>query len=152
MTKAPGDHPGSGERLDEAVAACDRAAVAGLLARADVALATCPIESFGLAVLEALACGTPVVTADRGAAHELLAPGAGAVVAPRAAGFADGVEEVLSLPAAARRAAARARAERYPWTTTIAGMLDVLTAGTAAPGAPAPGTVRPGSARTRSVR
>uniref|UniRef100_UPI0010412276 DUF4132 domain-containing protein n=1 Tax=Actinomadura roseirufa TaxID=2094049 RepID=UPI0010412276 len=30
MTKAPGDHPGSGERLDEAVAACDRAAVAGL--------------------------------------------------------------------------------------------------------------------------
>ncbi|WP_131743212.1 glycosyltransferase, partial [Actinomadura roseirufa] len=64
----------------------DRAAVAGLLARADVALATCPIESFGLAVLEALACGTPVVTADRGAAHELLAPGAGAVVAPRAAG------------------------------------------------------------------
>ncbi|WP_067456480.1 glycosyltransferase [Actinomadura macra] len=109
-----------------------RAAVAALLARADVALATCPIESFGLAVLEALACGTPVVAADRGAAHELLVPGAGAGVAPRAAAFADGVQEVLRLPPARRRAAARARAERYPWTTTIEGMLDVLAVRTGA--------------------
>ncbi|MFD0692191.1 glycosyltransferase [Actinomadura fibrosa] len=105
----------------------DRAAVARLLAGADVALATCPIESFGLAVLESLACGTPVVAADRGAAHELLAPGAGTAAAPRPDAFADGVQEVLRLPSAHRRAAARARAERYPWTTTIAGMLDVLT-------------------------
>ncbi|TDD83830.1 glycosyltransferase [Actinomadura rubrisoli] len=104
----------------------DRATVARLLARADVALATCPIESFGLAVLEALACGTPVVAADRGAAHELLAPGAGAGVPPRAAAFADGVQGMLRLPSAHRRAAARERAESYPWTTTIAGMLDVL--------------------------
>ncbi|WP_433466932.1 glycosyltransferase [Spirillospora sp. CA-128828] len=106
----------------------ERAAVARLLADADVALATCPIESFGLAVLEALACGTPVVAADRGAAHELVVPGAGARVAPRATAFADGVQEVLRLPSARRRAAARARAERYPWTTTAAGMLDVLIA------------------------
>ncbi|MGH3241546.1 MAG: glycosyltransferase, partial [Spirillospora sp.] len=39
-----------------------RADVVRLLAAADVALATCPVESFGLAVLEALACGVPVVT------------------------------------------------------------------------------------------
>lgn len=103
-----------------------RPAVARMLAQADVALATCPIESFGLAVLEALACGTPVVAADRGAAHELLVPGAGVGVAPCPDAFADGVEEVLSLPAAERRAAARARAERYPWSTTIHGMLGVL--------------------------
>ncbi|MBT2212950.1 glycosyltransferase [Actinomadura sp. NEAU-AAG7] len=105
-----------------------RAAVARLLAAADVALATCPIESFGLAVLEAMACGTPVVAADRGAAHELLAPGAGARAAPHAPAIADGVQSVLRLDPARRRAAARARAERYPWTTTVAGMLDVLAA------------------------
>ncbi|QXJ24211.1 glycosyltransferase [Actinomadura graeca] len=116
-----------------------RAAVAALLARADVALATCPIESFGLAVLEALACGTPVVAADRGAARELLVPGAGAGAAPCAAAFADGVREVLRVPAARRRAAARARAERYPWTTTIEGMLDVLTIRTRPRPRPGPG-------------
>ena len=47
---------------------------------ADVALCVCPGETFGLAVLEALASGTPVVTADRGGARELVddaAPAAG---------------------------------------------------------------------------
>jgi alpha-1,6-mannosyltransferase len=39
----------------------DRYGVARLLATADVALAPGPIETFGLAALEALACGTPVV-------------------------------------------------------------------------------------------
>ncbi|HEY0002852.1 MAG TPA: glycosyltransferase, partial [Actinoplanes sp.] len=39
----------------------DRSAVAALLASADVVLAPGPVETFGLAALEALACGTPVV-------------------------------------------------------------------------------------------
>lgn len=39
----------------------DRHAVAGLLASADVALAPGPHETFGLAALESLACGTPAV-------------------------------------------------------------------------------------------
>ena len=39
----------------------NRRRMSHLLAAADVALATCPCESFGLAALEALACGTPVV-------------------------------------------------------------------------------------------
>ncbi|MEU5879116.1 glycosyltransferase [Spirillospora sp. NPDC047279] len=110
-----------------------RAEIARLLARADVALATCPYESFGLAVLEALACGTPVVAADRGAARELLAAGAGLAVPPDAASFADGVRRVLRLPGEERRAAARARAERYPWDATVTGMLDVLAPGTPPP-------------------
>jgi alpha-1,6-mannosyltransferase len=104
-----------------------RSAVARLLARADIALATCPAESFGLAVLEALACGTPVVTADRGAARELLAPGTGLAAAPHADAFSDAVQEVLRWPDDQRRQAARARAEAYPWSSTIAGMLAVLT-------------------------
>lgn len=102
-----------------------RADVARLLSLADVALATCPVESFGLAVLEALACGTPVVAADRGAAGELLVPGAGVTAPATGTGFADGVTEVLAWPEAWRRAGARSRAEHYPWSATVAGMLSV---------------------------
>jgi alpha-1,6-mannosyltransferase len=102
-----------------------RRQVAAMLAAADVALATCPVESFGLAVLEALACGTPVIAADRGAAGELLGPGAGVAVPTAGVGFADGVTEVLGWPCRRRREAARRRAERYPWAATVAGMLDV---------------------------
>ncbi|GAB2866315.1 glycosyltransferase family 1 protein [Actinocorallia aurea] len=102
-----------------------RSEVARLLSTADVALATCPVESFGLAVLEALACGTPVVCADAGAAPELIAPGAGEAAAPDGAAFAAAVERLLAVPMAQRRAAARARAERYPWTTAVRGLLDV---------------------------
>ena len=101
----------------------ERSVVAHLLATADVALAPCPHESFGLAVLEALAAGTPVVVPDGGAAPELVVPGAGAIAAPRAEAFADGVLEVLGRPAAARRLAARRRAERYSWDDTVDGLL-----------------------------
>ncbi|MCD0448591.1 glycosyltransferase [Actinocorallia sp. API 0066] len=102
-----------------------RSEVAALLAAADVVLAPCPVEAFGLAVLEALACGTPVVCADAGAAPELLAPGAGEAAPPTGAGFADAVERILARPAAEGRAAARARAERFPWSATVRGLLAV---------------------------
>ncbi|WUI02561.1 glycosyltransferase [Spirillospora sp. NBC_00431] len=103
-----------------------RADVVRLLAAADVALATCSVESFGLAVLEALACGVPVVAADRGAARELLAPGAGVAVPPTPERFADGTEELLRAPRPLRRSAARTRAEQYPWATTTSRMLEIL--------------------------
>jgi alpha-1,6-mannosyltransferase len=102
-----------------------RGKVARLLAEADVALATCPVESFGLAVLEALACGTPVVAADRGAARELLGGGAGVAVPPTGADFADAVAEVLAWSRDRGRTAARTAAERYPWAATVRGMLAV---------------------------
>ncbi|HEY5565209.1 MAG TPA: glycosyltransferase [Rhodothermia bacterium] len=46
--------------------------VASLMASADVFLSMSNDETFGLAIAEALACGTPVVAPDAGAAAELL--------------------------------------------------------------------------------
>ena len=71
-------------------------------------------EGFGLPVLEAMACGTPVVT-SRGGATEEVAGGAAVLVDPRdPAAIAAGIEE-----AARRReelvAAGRARAAPFTW-------------------------------------
>ncbi|WP_285779421.1 glycosyltransferase [Microtetraspora sp. NBRC 13810] len=97
-----------------------RAEVAGLLAAADVALATAPAQTFGLATLEALACGTPVVTPDEGALPELLATGAGRAVPAEPAELARAVCDLLDPRAGA---AARARAELFPWAAAVTGML-----------------------------
>jgi len=44
----------------------DRAEVACTLASRDVALNICPAETFGLPVLDALACALPAIVADQG--------------------------------------------------------------------------------------
>ncbi|HYN94030.1 MAG TPA: glycosyltransferase [Pilimelia sp.] len=100
----------------------DRAAVAAVLASADVAIAPGPVETFGLAALEALACGTPVVVNAASALPEVVGA-AGVAVVGTPAGFADGVRELLDRPAAQRRAAARARAEQYGWAASVDGFL-----------------------------
>jgi alpha-1,6-mannosyltransferase len=98
----------------------DRAAVAALLATADVVLAPGPVETFGLAALEALACGTPVVVSGSGALPEVVG-GAGVTVSGE--DFAGGVLAVLQQPAAERRAAARAHAEQFGWPAAVRGFL-----------------------------
>jgi alpha-1,6-mannosyltransferase len=106
----------------------DRAALAARLAAADVALAPGPVETFGLAALEALACGTPVVADAGSALPGVLGPEAGRSAPGSASGFADAVQEVLRVPEVVRRAAARARAEQFPWAATVRGFLDVHAA------------------------
>ncbi|WP_167473746.1 glycosyltransferase [Nocardia arthritidis] len=102
----------------------DRATMAALVADADIAVFPSPAETFGLAVLEALACGTPVVVPEAGAAGELVgAPGSGVVSDGSPRGLAAGVRELLEVPAPQRRIAARTAAERFPWSATVAGML-----------------------------
>ncbi|MEO6055754.1 MAG: glycosyltransferase [Gemmatimonadales bacterium] len=65
----------------------DRDGLADLLAAADVAVAPCSIETFGLSALEALSCGTPLLSADRGGVAETVErSGAGAVFASGDAG------------------------------------------------------------------
>jgi alpha-1,6-mannosyltransferase len=105
-----------------------RPQVATLLAAADVALAPGPHETFGLAALEALASGTPVVVSASSALREIVAPGCGAAVDDHAPAFASAVTDLLSDPEADRRAAARARAEEFPWPAAVDGMLAALRA------------------------
>ena len=99
-----------------------RADLAALLASADVALAPGPAETFGLAALEALACGTPVVVSAESALPEVTGE-AGASVPGE--DLAAGVRALLARPERTRRAAARARAEQYDWATAVRGFLAV---------------------------
>ncbi|HET6794143.1 MAG TPA: glycosyltransferase [Acidimicrobiales bacterium] len=100
----------------------DRLALAAVLSGADVAVAPSAGESFGLSALEALACGTPVVVIDGTAAAELVDGRCGLAVGPTVAAVAGAVGELSAPPVEQRRAAARRRACRYPWTRTAAGM------------------------------
>lgn len=104
----------------------DRADLARLLASADVVLAPGPHETFGLAALEALASGTPVVVSASSALPEIVDPSCGAAVPDRAADFATAARRLLGTPEPDRRAAARARAERFTWPAAVDGMLDAL--------------------------
>ncbi|GIH08582.1 GDP-mannose-dependent alpha-(1-6)-phosphatidylinositol dimannoside mannosyltransferase [Rhizocola hellebori] len=100
----------------------DRSAVASLLATADLTLAPGPIETFGLAALEALACGTPTVVSSSSALPAVIGQAGAAVAGEDLSG---GVYELLARPEPQRRAAARARAETFGWDAAVSGFLAV---------------------------
>ncbi|WP_249926084.1 glycosyltransferase [Streptomyces aureocirculatus] len=100
----------------------DRAALGVLQATADVCLAPGPCETFGLAALEALACGTPVVASASSALPEIVG-GAGAAAADTPRTFAHAVRAVLERPEPTRRARARARAECFGWDAAVGAFL-----------------------------
>jgi alpha-1,6-mannosyltransferase len=104
-----------------------RSARAALLATADVAIAPGPVETFGLAALEALASGTPVVVSSQSALPEVIGD-AGLAVPGDGPVYADAIQTLLSRPEPARRAAARHQAERFPWSAAVAGFLDAHNA------------------------
>jgi len=106
----------------------DRRAVAELLASADVALAPGPHETFGLAALESLACGTPAVVSRTSALGEIITSESGALADNNPAAIADAVRAIVSRPEGHRRACARQRAEMFTWQRAAIGMLSTLGA------------------------
>jgi len=106
--------------------------IAQIYASCDCWLFTSDKEGYGLPLLEAMACGTPVVATPAGAAPELLASGGGKLVnSDDPEVLADAVEEILNLDVDAWRAmsrAARAEAERHAWSVISDRMEEALLA------------------------
>lgn len=99
--------------------------VEGVVGAADLFLLPSAEESFGLAALEAMACGVPVVASNAGGLPELVADGRGGRVFPvgDTAAMAAGVLELLADPDALRRQGELARA-RAAGEFATAGVVD----------------------------
>jgi glycogen(starch) synthase len=98
----------------------DPAALAGLLATADLVVVPSLYEPFGMVALEAQVAGTPVAVSDTGGLAELVEPGlTGLRFAPQSpAAIAAAVRDVVADPEGARRRAARAQRrarEEFGW-------------------------------------
>jgi alpha-1,6-mannosyltransferase len=100
--------------------------VATILASADVVIAPGPHETFCLAALEALACGTPVVASSKSAVGELLSDKAGLptgrVCSDEITVWADATVELARQPGL--RSRCRSQAERFSWNNTIKELLN----------------------------
>jgi len=95
------------------------AALPGLLAAADVMVLPTVSEGLANVWVEALACGTPVVTSDVGGAREVIdRPEAGRLVPRDSGAVAEAVEALLADPP--DQAAVRAAAERFSWERNAA--------------------------------
>jgi len=106
----------------------DRDALADLLAAADLAVAPCSIETFGLSALEALASGTPLLSADRGGVAETVARSeAGEVFASGDAdALAEGAEHLLTGDPRSLGARGRLYAEaHHGWDAVLDRLFDV---------------------------
>lgn len=110
----------------------DRSLLARRIGEADLALSVCPGETFGLAVLEAMACGTPVLASTGSGAAELVSASSGLCASPTAQSLAGAAQRLLSAPL--DRAAVRRHAELFGWARTASAMLALHNAGSPAPG------------------
>ena len=95
----------------------DQRSLARLLASCDLLVHPGDCETFGLIVLEAMACGLPVVGARGGGVAELVDERCGMLVEPNsAASLCAGIDAVYAQGLEARSQAARHKAcEQYEW-------------------------------------
>lgn len=94
-----------------------RGAVQALMAGAAVFAYPSLYEGFGLPVLEAMASGTPVLTADRSSLQEVAGPAALCVDPTRTEAITDGLQRLLEQPELAHRLAQAGlqRSTEFSW-------------------------------------
>jgi teichuronic acid biosynthesis glycosyltransferase TuaC len=122
------------EELSQRLGISDRVKMLGALPHAEIArwlaaadVMCLPSKSEGLANawVEALACGTPVVTTDVGGARELMdRADAGHIVAPEIETIAAAIDDLITSPR--DPSAVRAVAERFTWEANTAALYDHL--------------------------
>lgn len=85
-------------------------------------------ESFGLVLIESLACGTPIVVVDDAAPPSLVTPGIGCVARPHdPESLARSLDDALALSQKTETPRlCRARAEQFDWDAAIAPLLESL--------------------------
>ncbi|HEY6893050.1 MAG TPA: glycosyltransferase [Rhodanobacteraceae bacterium] len=99
----------------------DQARLARLLASSDALIHAGRHETFGMILVEAMACGLPVIAVRSGAVTEIVDREVGRVATPDdARSLADAVRSIFAADRDALGASARARAERdYLWQNTL---------------------------------
>ena len=99
--------------------------LATVLASADAFVHAGDQETFGLSVLEAMACGTPAVVRDAEGLAELAGDG-GAIAVPAGTGadFAAAIDSLFTGERNERSCRARRRAEASDWGIVLPGLLD----------------------------
>jgi len=101
----------------------DRDELAMLMSSSTVAISPSPLETFGLSILEVLACGTPVVVANSGAGMEIVDSGCGEVAEPTGSSMAEAIEKVLTQHTPTIRRHCVSRASHYSWSASAASMV-----------------------------
>jgi glycosyltransferase involved in cell wall biosynthesis len=97
-------------------------------ASADLYVNASSYEGFSMTLVEALSCGTPVVTVNRSALAEIAADAAEFVEDPTPTALADAIERVLTDRELSRSLGERGhrRADAFRWDVTARQTLDVL--------------------------
>ncbi|MEY4101351.1 MAG: GDP-mannose-dependent alpha-(1-6)-phosphatidylinositol dimannoside mannosyltransferase [Actinomycetota bacterium] len=103
----------------------NRSNLAKYLAKADIFLAVGPIETFGLAALEALASGTPVLCRDSAAIAEVIDQNCGVALPRDATLWAREIERIMGEDREIYRDLSRSRAESFSWSRCAENLISI---------------------------